>query len=143
MLYNELIKVLKPVHDVTFYINDIPIVSVHLSHGEDIYIVTNNMIEMNCFHFTYSEELEDSIYSMIKTELGELLRKNDKISFKSLLHEGIIDREKVQVEQIEIYYDQKEHEDKTTWVTYTFENSVNVETVIDIITAFIDKFFVE
>jgi len=101
------------------------------------------MIEMNCFHFTYSEELEDSIYSMVKTELGELLRKNDKISFKSLLHEGIIDREKVQVEQIEIYYDQKEHEDKTTWVTYTFENSVNVETVIDIITAFIDKFFVE
>jgi hypothetical protein len=98
------------------------------------------MEEMNCFHFTPEDGLD--VYSIIKNEIGEIVRKSNKISFKSLLHEGTIDREKVRVEQIEIYYDQREHEDKATWVTYTFESSgVLVEAIVDIIAVIIHKFF--
>jgi hypothetical protein len=106
------------------------------------------MDEMNCYQLTYSsseelEELKENIESiLIGNNIEELLIKSNEVTFKSLLLEGVIDSHKVQIEQAEVYYDDKTNEDKTTWVTYTFPNSsVSIFIIAEIISAFIHQFF--
>ena len=56
-LYEDLVSVLhlNSYRDITFYVNNVPILSIHLHSGNKFYILTNNMDEMNCFEFSYSD----------------------------------------------------------------------------------------
>ncbi|MFP3203647.1 MAG: hypothetical protein RXR43_16000 [Sulfolobus sp.] len=146
-LYDELVSVLhlNSYNDITFYLNSIPIVTVHLNHDDNtVTIITNNMSEMNYHQYHYSqnpEEIEVEVQNiLIDNGIEDLLQHNANanVTFSSLFLSGRIDSHQVQIEQLEII----DSNDNTAYNTYTFNNNeVSIFTIAEIIAAFVHQFF--
>ena len=149
-LYEQLISILhrNSYRDLTFYLNNVPIVSVHINSDRKVFIITNNMDEMNCFEFSYSdlkdvEEFRFQIENLIfGSEVAKLLDNAKAVTFKSLLLEGVVTEKKIKFEQLE-FVDRKGSCDITKYKQYTFENDTGITpfTIAVIIIAFVHQFF--
>jgi len=144
VLYNQLNSILH-IHSyntITFYMNQIPIITLHLDHHTNtITVITNNMQEMNSHTFNYSDNvIVDIDNALIDDGIYELLmhNQNASITFHALFLSGTINSHQVQLEQLEFVGS----DDNTHYVTYTFPiNNISLE-ILEIIASFIHVYFI-
>ena len=142
-LYRQLVSILhhNSYDSITFYLNNTPIITLHLNHDNNtITLITNNMHEMNCHIYNYSSDVIVDIDNALTDDgIDELLLHNPNatITFSALFLSGVIDSHHVELEQLEII----DSNDNTSYTTYIFTNNSISLAISEIIMAFIYNYF--
>ena len=146
-LIDELNKVMlrHESNSITFYKMDIPIVTIRFYDNGDIFVITNNMKEMNVHKLHW----DGNMYNLAN-EIDNILIK-DEVSVEGVTHvefndgmffNGRIEKDKIVIRQPEFYIDEEGEEvSRDSESVIYIGNVLSESTIADIASVYISQYF--